>query len=274
MTSPEQAPAKCTIALADPEAAAIDVLSALAAQTGLPILPAATAAKDYCQFILFFHNARLSLQSTDEGAAGAVCVDFDNASLQYRQRRPMQPEALLKAAGVKHGQSCQVLDATAGFGLDAFLFASAGAQVILIERSAILHAMLADGLARGAMSADDKVRSAVARMRLLHGDSAAMMLEQGKMPVDIVYLDPMFPERKKSAKVKKNMALLQKLLHSEAQAEHLLANALQLANKRVVVKRPRHAPFLEERKPSFSQEGKSSRFDVYLCTENAKTAKS
>ena len=212
------------------------------------------------------------MQSTDEGAAGAVCVDFDNESLQYRQRRPVKPEALLKAAGVKHGQSSHVLDATAGFGLDAFLFASAGASVTLIERSVILHAMLSDGLERGAVSADEKVRAAVTRMQLLHGDSAVMLAQHQSTPVDIVYLDPMFPERKKSAKVKKNMALLQQLLHSEAQAEHLLANAIGVASKRVVVKRPRHAPFLEARKPSFSQEGKSSRFDVYLCAAKSQLA--
>ena len=241
---------------------------AIAQSTGLPILPAAMPANEFCDFLLFYHHAKLCLQSTEEGAAGAVCVDFEDESLQYRQRRPLKPEALLKAAGVKQGQSLHVLDATAGLGLDAFLFASAGAQVTMIERNVILHAMLADGLTRAAESEDDKVRAAVSRMQLLQGDSASVMQLSLASEVQIVYLDPMFPERKKSAKVKKNMFLLQQFLHSDAQAQDLLAKALSVATKRVVVKRPRHAQFLEGQKPSFSQEGKSSRFDVYLCAPN------
>lgn len=253
------------IAIADSDQSASQALSELASDTGLALLPVGVPPAQFCQFLLFFKNGCLCLQNTDEDAAGAVCVDFDDESLRYRQRRPVKPEALLKAAGVKQGQDCRVLDATAGFGLDAFLFASAGAQVTLVERSAILHAMLADGLARAASSADERVRASVARMQLLQGNSATMMGHWQDARAEIVYLDPMFPERKKSAKVKKNMFLLQQLLHGQPQAENLLENALRVATKRVVVKRPRHAPFLDERKPSFSQEGKSSRFDVYVC---------
>lgn len=253
------------IAIADMDQSATLPLSQLAVTTGLPLLPAGFTPLQYCEFLLFYKNGCLCLQNTDEDSAGAVCVDFDDESLRYRQRRPVKPEALLKASGVKQGQGSKVLDATAGLGLDAFLFASAGAQVTLVERSPILHAMLADGLARAARSADERVSESVARMHLLHGDSASVMARWDEAQAEIVYLDPMFPERKKSAKVKKNMFLLQQLLHAEPQAEDLLENALKVASKRVVVKRPRHAPFLDERKPSFSQEGKSSRFDVYVC---------
>lgn len=258
----------CKVAIADFDGSATMVLATLALATGLPMLPGAANPSAFCDFLLFYKNACLCLQSTEEGAAGAVCVDFEDESLQYRQRRPAKPEALLKAAGVKQGQTCHVLDATAGLGLDAFLFACAGAQVTLVERSPILHAMLADGLARGASSEDERVRCGVARMQLVQGDSACVLKQYSNASADVVYLDPMFPERKNSAKVKKNMFLLQQLLDTEPQAERLLTNALRVATKRVVVKRPRHAQFLEQRKPSFSQEMKSSRFDVYLCTPN------
>jgi 16S rRNA (guanine1516-N2)-methyltransferase len=83
----------------------------------------------------------------------------------------------------------------------------------------------------------------------------------------VIYLDPMFPERRKSAKVKKNMFLLQRLLQDEVPSATLLRDTLPLARRRVVVKRSLHAGFLEELQPSFQLSGKSSRFDIYL-TQN------
>ena len=265
-------PEQCLIALADCDASAVQDIALLATQLSVPLLPPELAPQDFCQFLLFYQDARLCLRSTAQGASGAVCVDFDNNSLQYRQRHPAQPEALLKASAVKHGHMSRVLDATAGFGLDAYLFAAAGCEVTLCERSAILHAMLADGMRRASLSLDDRVRQTVARMHLLAGDSLTLMQAKWQERPEIIYLDPMFPERKKkSAKVKKNMALLQQLLHGEEDAPGLLEHALTLAAKRVVVKRPRHAPFLDGRAPGFTLEGKSSRFDVYPIVNTDKS---
>ncbi len=80
---------------------------------------------------------------------------------------------------------------------------------------------------------------------------------------DVVYLDPMFPERQKSADVKKEMRAFHRLVGADADADDLLAPALAAARYRVVVKRPRKAPDLAGRPPSHRVEGKSSRFDVY-----------
>ena len=188
-------PEQCLIALADSDTSAVQDLATLARQLQLPLLPVDHAAGEFCQFLLFYQDARLCLRSTSEGASGAVCVDFDNDSLQYRQRHPAQPEALLKAAAVKQGHMNRVLDATAGFGLDAYLFAAAGSVVTLCERSPILHAMLADGIRRASRSLDERVRQTVSRMHLHGGDSLALMQTQWQEPPEIVYLDPMFPER-------------------------------------------------------------------------------
>ena len=79
----------------------------------------------------------------------------------------------------------------------------------------------------------------------------------------MVYLDPMFPERKKSAQVKKEMQIFHALIGADLDADQLLENALERANYRVVVKRPRIAPFLNNQKPSYQLEGKSSRYDIY-----------
>jgi 16S rRNA (guanine1516-N2)-methyltransferase len=217
-------------------------------------------------FKLERREGHLTLICSSDPSLGAVSVDFDDSSLAWRQRRPSQPEALLKAVGARTGQPLRILDATAGFGLDAFMLANAGCDVLLLERNAVVHALLADGLQRAADSEDDRVRRAVSRMRLLHTDSTLIGLDiLGGVP-DVVYLDPMFPERRrKSAKVKKNMAMLQRLLDAEADAPGMLAWAMALGARRVVVKRPRIAGFLDDCRPSYQLAGSSSRFDVYLC---------
>jgi len=210
-------------------------------------------------------DGKLSLLNLSDPVLGAVSVDFDDKTLGYRQRHSAQPEALLKAAGKRSGHPLNVVDATAGLGQDAFIFANSGCQVMMLERSPLLHALLQDGLRRAAASSEPRVRDAVSRMQLLLSDSSRFDFSTLSVAPDVIYLDPMFPERrKKSAKVKKNMFMLQQLLDDEAPADALLHNALQSARKRVIVKRPRIAGFLEDRKPSFQLLGTSSRFDVYL----------
>ena len=80
---------------------------------------------------------------------------------------------------------------------------------------------------------------------------------------DVVYVDPMFPLRKKSAKVKKAMQAFHAIVGTDPDADDLLANALKVARYRVVVKRPTGAGFLAETKPNYSLEGKSTRYDIY-----------
>lgn len=238
----------------------------LAQRLGLNVLPANMLAVELCDFVLFYRQGYLYLSQSQDPLISAVCVDFEAEKLSYRQRNSVQPEALLKAAGIKQLSACRVLDATAGLGLDAYIFAAAGCLVTMVERSPVVHALLADGLRRGSESADQRVSQTVARMTLLQGDSREFCIQMSDFKPDVVYLDPMFPQRKKSARVKKQMFIMQQLLHGDPPADGLLANALAIARRRVVVKRPLHADFLEGRKPAFQQLGKSNRFDVYLVS--------
>ena len=84
--------------------------------------------------------------------------------------------------------------------------------------------------------------------------------------IDVVYLDPMFPHRKKSALVKKEMRVFQQLLGSDDDADSLLAPARELAGKRVVVKRPAYAEPLADVPPAMAITSKKHRFDVYIST--------
>jgi len=85
---------------------------------------------------------------------------------------------------------------------------------------------------------------------------------------DVVYLDPMYPERQKSAAVKKEMAYFHQLIGSAQNTDdaELLAAARDVATKRIVVKRPRLGALLAQCTPAYQYSGKSTRFDIYLPT--------
>ena len=153
-----------------------------------------------------------------------------------------------------------MLDATAGLGRDAFVLATLGCKVTLMERMPIVAALLEDGLARASLSAE--VNDITKNMQLHYGSSIENM--DVATPPDVIYLDPMYPHKKKSALVKKEMRIFQSLVGSDDDADNLLAPALKLAKYRVVVKRPSYAPPLAGKTPSTTIKMKKNRFDVYV----------
>ncbi|AJQ96522.1 hypothetical Protein YC6258_04490 [Gynuella sunshinyii YC6258] len=165
---------------------------------------------------------------------------------------------LAKAIGLNKASGIKVLDATAGLGRDAFVLASLGCHVQLWERNPVVHALLSDGLLRA--EAHSETAEIVTRMELCAGVASA---HKTSWP-EVIYLDPMFPPSKKSAKPKKDMQLFHQLVQQDLDADELLPWALKTAKNRVVVKRPRIAPYLAGVKPSFELTGKSNRFDVYV----------
>ena len=214
------------------------------------------------QFAVQIGEAGLQLQQLGPEAPGPVRVDFvEGAAAHRRLFGGGSGQMIAKAVGVQQGVRPRVLDATAGLGKDAFVLASLGCEMSLIERQPLIAALLEDGLARA--QGDAEVGAIVARMRLLHGNSIELMRAwEGEAP-QVIYLDPMFPHRDKSALVKKEMRVFRPLVGDDMDAPALLEVALALASHRVVVKRPRKAPCIEGPKPSHSLEGKSSRYDIY-----------
>lgn len=213
-------------------------------------------------YALQLGEAGLQLVELGPQAPGPVRVDFvEGAVAHRRQFGGGAGQMIAKAVGIAQGIRPRVLDATAGLGRDAFVLASLGCQVDLIERQPLIGALLGDGLQRAA--ADAEVASIVARMRLLQGNAIELMAGwQGEAP-QVIYLDPMFPHRDKSALVKKEMRLFRPFVGDDLDAPALLEAALKLASHRVVVKRPRKAPVIEGAKPGYALEGKSSRYDIY-----------
>jgi 16S rRNA (guanine1516-N2)-methyltransferase len=131
---------------------------------------------------------------------------------------------------MKSGNSPSVVDATAGLGRDAFLLASLGSEVTLIERSDEMYRLLAEGMER-ARAAGGEVAEVIARMTLLHGD--AKVLLKGLSP-EVVLVDPMHPPRKNSALVKKEMRLIREIVGTDEDSTELMRVALDCARKRVV----------------------------------------
>ena len=170
--------------------------------------------------------------------------------------------AMARAIGIKGGNRPSVVDATAGLGRDAFVLATLGCEVTLLERSPVAAALLDDALSRAA--ADPATAAIAARMRLVHADAADWLaaLDPAVRP-DVVYLDPMFPDTGKSAAAKKDMQAFQVVIGDDTDAGKLVTAARGAAKKRVVVKRPRLGVLLGDDKPSTQLVGKSTRFDLY-----------
>ena len=208
---------------------------------------------------------RLQLVQTGKGAPGPVYVDFVEGALAHRRRfGGGRGQTIARAVGLKGGANPRVLDATGGLGRDAFVLASLGCSVTLLERSTVVAALLEDGLMR-AMRDAELGPWIGQRMHLVHADALVWMAELAEADFpEVVYLDPMFPHRSKSALVKKEMRLFQQLVGADTDADALLAAAQRIARKRVVVKRPDYAPPLANYPPSMTIEGKKHRYDVYV----------
>jgi len=194
-----------------------------------------------------------------------IC-DFVGGAVGHRFRfGGGRGQSLPKAVGMKGSKTPSVVDATAGLGRDAFLLASLGAEVTLIERSPEMHALLADGLAR-AREAGGDVAAVIERMTLMSGDARELLPE---LSPDVVLVDPMHPARKKSALVKNEMRLIRQIVGPDEDSLELMTVALASARKRVVLKWPLRAdPMPGLQPPSHQITGKSTRYDVFMISKN------
>ncbi len=216
---------------------------------------------------IVFAAEGVSLEACEGRQSIRISADFVTGAAAHRRRfGGGKGQALAKAVGLHRKFAPRVIDATAGLGRDAFVLATHGAEVTMVERSPVVRLLLEDACIRAqahAVECGDKVlQSILARMQLASGDSRDF-LDQSETSADVVYLDPMFPQRTKSALVKKEMRIFHQLVGADEDADALLDAALRKAIYRVVVKRPRLAPFLAGRAPSYQLCGKTSRFDIY-----------
>jgi 16S rRNA (guanine1516-N2)-methyltransferase len=249
-------------------------------------LPLFNKKNDQYDLQLLFHDDLVELY--DRQLNTAISIDFINGPLAHRQQfGGGRGQAIAKAVGLRSGATPSILDTTAGLAGDAFVLATLGCPVTLIERSPVIFSLIEDAVQRAALS--ERFQTILRQgFHLINMDaneyvstvlkSASVKIDEigdSKLalvtPPDVIYIDPMYPERKKSALVKKDMQILQRLHGKDDNAAELLENALLYASKRVVVKRPVNAETLNERMPNTCIKSKKTRYDIYTLEKMVTT---
>lgn len=217
-------------------------------------------SKDFQGLVLKVDEKGLSL--TD----GAMTLHGDYVKM-YDRIKPgkLQKELLVKAAKIKNtDHPLTAIDATAGLGQDSLLLAAAGFSVTLYEKDPIIAALLKDSIQR--VKNDRWLGPITNRMTVVEEDSieALNSFSDTSFSPDVILLDPMFPERKKSASVKKKFQVIHQLEKPCENEEELIQAALSVHPRKVIIKRPAKGPYLGSISPTYSLEGKAIRYDVIV----------
>lgn len=204
------------------------------------------------------------LQQTGPRASGPVMVDFTRGQAAHRRQfGGGRKQPLARAVGLRPGHNPSILDVTAGLGRDAFVLASLGCHVTLLERQPVIMELLNNGIARARQHAD--TAAIAARMTLIHADAHEYLQSISKQTTpDVIYLDPMYPPREKTALVKKEMRYFHDIAGRDDDAAQLLIHALSTGARRIVVKRPARAQALSDKQPDTVVSSKNTRYDIYL----------
>ena len=206
----------------------------------------------------------LTLRLDDSGLAllsGTQVLQGDFTRMLPRLKgNALAGELLVRAAKIKDNHPLFAVDATAGLGEDSFLLAAAGFHVKMYEHNPVIFELLRDAHLRGLTIPE--LAPILERMELFHGNSIDAMAQLDTSP-DVILLDPMFPERQKSALVKKKLQMIQKLEFPCVDEKEMLLTAMQANPKKLVIKRPPKGPHLAGIKPDYSITGKAVRFDCF-----------
>jgi 16S rRNA (guanine1516-N2)-methyltransferase len=210
-------------------------------------------------FFLTWRDGCLKLLDKELLKKGGLAVDIEPRNGEQRSWPAPKDGALAHALGRK---TRTVVDATTGWGQDSLHIFRMGYEVLCIERSPVMAELLLDGFKR-LVELEWMQKLNLQSPRLLIGNAVDLLAALESQP-DCIYLDPMFPpKRKKSALPKKAMMVLRDLLGDDQDKEQLFAAALMATGKRVVVKSPDYAEPLGG-KPNESFHGKLLRYDVYF----------
>ena len=226
-----------------------DMAESFSRRTGSPIV---NKPGDY--LTVLFDSKGVSLSGFGLSYQG----DFENMLHRVTNGR-LQHEMLAKAVKTDQ-ENLKAIDATAGMGEDSLLLAACGYQVTLYEQNPVIAILLKDALRRA--KKNTVLKDIVSRMQLVEGESIEH-LNKRLDPVDVIYLDPMFPGRQKSGLINKKLQLIQKLEPPCSKETALFDAAMAAQPSKIIVKRPLKSPYLDERVPSYSLKGKAIRYDCY-----------
>ena len=203
---------------------------------------------------------------------GPVSIDFLSGKKAHRRQfGGGKGQPLVRAMGQLEKGIPKIIDATAGMGGDSYVLASLGFEVTMIERSPIVAALLNDALTRANQyfytELPAELQESIQNLSLVNANSTDYLLNN-QPDVDVIYMDPMYPEKKKKAAAKKEMQALQQLVGPDLDSESLLEAALKTAKYRVVVKRPKGADpvycALNNIQPSSHISSPNTRYDIYV----------
>ena len=213
-----------------------DMAESFARRTGAPILE-----KPGENLTVMFDSKGVSLTGYGLKYQG----DFENMLHRVTNGR-LQHEMLVRAAKTEE-KNLKAIDATAGMGEDAFLLAAYGYQVTLYEQNPVIAALLKDALRRAKKNMI--LKEIAGRMKLVEGDSVECLAGLADS-VDLIYLDPMFPQRQKSGLINKKLQLIQKLEPPCSEEKDLFDAAIKVKPSKIIVKRPLKSVHLAGREPS------------------------
>lgn len=231
----------------------------LAERLGLPIVDAEQAQAGEFEFFLAYRDGCLKLLDRQTLKKGGLLVEVDPRPGEQHSYPAPKKDLLASAVGKK---SHSIVDATGGWAQDSLALFRMGYHVTTIERSPVMAALIEDGYARLAQK-DWVLSRQLTPPQLLLGNAIERLANLAEKP-DCIYLDPMFPaKRKQSAATRKSMAILRDILGDDLDRAQLFEAAMAATGRRVAVKSPDHAEPLGG-KPNESYQGKLLRYDVYL----------
>ncbi len=215
--------------------------------------------------VLMLDEGRLAIRDLSEANWNPLCIDFLEPKFLLRLKKVQNETQLIKrAVGFKPQDNILIWDATAGLGRDTMVLIKLGYRVVAVERSAILFELLYDAIERAKQS--NELHESLGRLQLLVGDSKILLsqLKEVERP-DVIYLDPMYPETKKSSQPKKEMQFLRKLLGPDDNLAKLIETARAVAKKKVILKNSPRANLnlIAKLSPKHSLESKGVRFDIF-----------
>lgn len=189
-----------------------------------------------------------------------TCFSHSFIEPRLLSRAKQKNQSLLKACNNKRRELVSVVDLTAGWGKDSFILATHDQQVTMVEQNPFVFQCL-DYLLK--IAKNDQNDDLFERLNVINQNSLDFLSHHDQAAADCLYLDPMFPAHKSTAKPAKDLQILQ-ILTINRDIEPIFDLALEKAGNRVVIKRPLHAPSLSDRKPDMVYREKTIRFDVYL----------
>ncbi len=242
-------------------AGGLEKATLLSSRLGIPISTGERVPPGEFRITLFQNSVELW---DEHSKKHGMPINFKSTDLRTGSGSLSHKQPLAKAIG----RSTQtILDATAGLGHDAFLLACLGWSVHAVERHPIIFTLLNESLL--STREDDRIKTVLCdRLHIYNQDAISWMSDTNNPAVDVIYLDPMFDERRSSALPKKPAQILRRIVGHDTDNQELFNCAIEHATNKVVVKRSDHDPPLAG-KPSHSYKGKIVRYDVYKTGRGA-----